>query len=245
VHGTAPQPLATPGYVADGQATLHVVEGGGSGTTTTCSGSSCSTDPISGPPGGPTTVTNVNSVVFGSPTDATVSADFVPGLSVVSHCGSSRPIGDALDVRIYGSNLASADITMTTLVIIPKATLQQTHSERKPAGDFKVCLGASYLPGDGTDTTGWLSQGAKKNKLVQAVGPDQDGTFQRYWGIAANCGTKGLTATDPCVLVRTKNAKDLYKKAPWAQALGLMHNGDLAFLIRTTSPWDGKGGVYQ
>ena len=37
----------------------------------------------------------------------------------------------------------------------------------------------------------------------------------------------------------------LNKAAPWAVSAGLMHEGDLAILIRTTSPWDGKAGIYS
>lgn len=241
------QPLAT-GEVTDAYADLHVTESGGTGTTVECTASPCDVPPITG--SGPDAVNNINHIVS-SGGDLLATADFIPGGDVVSHCGSSNPIGDAVDVRLYGNNLDSITLTMTTIIVIPKATLHAAHLDHKPLDKFNICFGAAYLPGDGTSSDAWLQKNLAKPKphhpapkLVPADGPESDGTFQRFWGIAADCKAKGLPAVDPCIQLRTMRAKDLYKLAPWAKSAGLMHDGDLAIVIRTMAPWDGKGGVY-
>jgi hypothetical protein len=235
------------GTVAPGDATLHVVAGGtpGTGTTTDCVVTPCPITPIVGDPGNPNAVDALGNLVLPPGTDVSVSADFTPGGPVVGNCGSTRPVGDAVDIRVYGTNLGS--LTMTTLIIVPKATLTAAGVQRKLAIAFNVCLGAVYLPGNGDATNAWLARGAGRlgNRLVPATGPVIDGTVQRYWGIVAICGTRGLRSTDPCVVLQTKSALILGLVAPWAKAAGLMHDGDLAVLIRTRSPWDGKGGLYS
>jgi hypothetical protein len=240
---TGPQAFPTAG-IDQTTAILHVTDAGGTSTTVECSTSPCDVPPITGDPTSPDAVNSLSHLVLGGG-DVTATADFIPGEGVVSHCGSSNPVGDAVDVRLYGNNLDSITLTMTTIIIIPKATLQAAHDERKPLDRFNICFGAAYLPGDGISSDAWLAKGSGHQKLVPASGPEFDGTFQRFWGIAANCKAKGLPAEDPCIQLRTKHAKDLYRVAPWASSSGLMHDGDLAIVIRTMAPWDGKGGVYS
>ena len=243
-------PLAT-GEITDAYATLHVTDGGGTGSTVQCSTTPCNVPPITG--SGPDAVNNVNHLTF-SGGDVTATADFIPAGDVVSHCDSTNPIGDAVDVRLYGNNLDSITLTMTTIIIIPKATLHANHADRTPLDKFNICFGAAYLPGDGTSSDAWLQKNLAPPphphhppapKLIPADGPEFDGTFQRFWGVAADCKAKGLLAVDPCIQLRTKRAKDLYKLAPWAQSAGLMHDGDIAIVIRTMAPWDGKAGIYS
>ena len=56
----------------------------------------------------------------------------------------------------------------------------------------------------------------------------------------------GPVTSNPCVAVKSKQAIDVQNYFGWTAAYTaqFMKDSDLAVIIRKSSPWDGKGGVY-
>ena len=181
----------------------------------------------------------------------TLTTQFVGVNQVDARCGSNHTINSGVELRASGSDVNTTS-TGYMLLIIPKDTLKADGVVSRGTPSFNVCLGTLYL-GDGTPGS-YGSQHAKWNTLSGLASERQDttaldgDTYYRYWGAPANCGARGLTPTDPCISLRTKQKADITALINQgllsAGADTNMHDSDLAIVIKKPSPWDGKGGVY-
>jgi hypothetical protein len=181
----------------------------------------------------------------------TLTTQFVGVNQVDTRCGTNKTINTGVELRANGSDVNTTS-TGYMLLIIPKDTLKALGITSRGTPSFNVCLGTLYL-GDGNAGT-YGSQHAKWNTLSGLASERQDtiavdgDVYWRYWGAPANCGARGLTGSDPCISLRTKQKSDITALITQgilsAGADSNMHDSDLAIVIKKPSPWDGKGGVY-
>jgi hypothetical protein len=180
-------------------------------------------------------------------TNVLFSTQFVPGTqtnqAVCGNTGANKTIGQATDMVVTGSGVDTTDPSTTMVLVLPKDTLKGFGITSRGTESFNVCLGALNISGE--SVTGWKAKDManKKGGLITTM-PGAEG---RYWGAPANCGTAGLSPSDPCIALRTKQA------AAARAALGMtaaefallgIKDADLVIIIRKQSPWDGKGGSY-
>ena len=186
----------------------------------------------------------------GSYTATTLTTQFVAASQIDLRCGSNRTINVGVELRATGADVTATN-TGYMLMIIPKATLKADGVLNRGTPSFNVCLGALFL-GDATHSFGsqhapWRAISGPATERQDTIAVDGD-TYYRYWGAPANCGAAGLTSTDPCIVLRTKQKSDVTALVTQgvlsAGADANMHDSDLAIVIRKPSPWDGKGGVY-
>ncbi len=182
----------------------------------------------------------------------TLTTQFVGVNQVDTRCGSNHTINTGVELRANGSDV-NTTANGYMLMIIPKDTLKFYGVTSRGTPSFNICLGALYL-GDGTPAHPFGSQYLKWNTLNGLATERQDtlaldgDTYYRYWGTPANCGAKGLTASDPCIYLRTKQKADitaLIQQGILATGADAnMHDSDLAIVIKKPKPYDSKGGVY-
>ncbi len=189
-------------------------------------------------------ITTGSDFFTGSTTNVRLSTQFVAGSQVTGRCGNNQTIGDATDMVVAGAGAAGTAPASTMVLVMPKDTLKAFGITSRGTPSFNVCLGAIDLTGSVPASAGWKQKGAGKNAPPVATikGPED-----RFWGTPADCGTSGLAASDPCILLRTKQAAAAraalgMTAAQFAQ-LGIK-DADLVIIIRKGSPWDAKGGSY-
>jgi hypothetical protein len=181
---------------------------------------------------------------FGGSTNVLLSTQFVPGTdtnqAACGNTGSNKTIGDAVDLLV--TNAGGTAPRSTMVLVMPKATLKAFGITARGTDTFNVCLGAKNIGGA---TVGWKAKDPtnKKAPLKTTV----SGPESRFWGTPANCGTAGLSADDPCIGLRTKQAAAAraYLGMTTTQFAQLgIKDADLVVIIEKRSPWDGKGGLY-
>jgi trimeric autotransporter adhesin len=187
----------------------------------------------------------------GSYTATTLTTQFVGVNQVDNRCGTNKTINSGVELRAAGNDVATTS-NGYMLLIIPKDTLKALGVTSRGTPSFNVCLGTLYL-GNGTagsygsQHAKWNATGGLATERQDTLAVDGD-TFWRYWGAPKNCGAAGLTASDPCIYLRTKQKSDITALITQgilsAGANANMNDADLAIVIRKPSPWDGKGGVY-
>jgi hypothetical protein len=161
--------------------------------------------------------------------------------STASQCNNTVWISDIADQRVTGTN---TDVTSTgrALIVIPKATLKASGVTSRGTPSFNICFGAIWI-GTGSPTQGWLGkQSATNNTPTRAtmeLDPNVVPQGQRWYGIPANCGTAGLSSSDPCILLRTKQKADV-QSLLGADAASIMKDGDLGIVVRVGGSWDGS-----
>ena len=185
-------------------------------------------------------ITTGSDFFTGSSTNVRLSTQFVAGSQVTGRCGSNVTIGQATDMVVAGPGAAGTTPASTMVLVMPKDTLKAFGITSRGVPHFNVCLGALDLTG--SVAAGWKAKGTG-NSLITTV----QGAESRYWGTPADCGTSGLSASDPCILLRTKQAAAartaLGMTAAQFATLGIK-DADLVIIIRKGSPWDAKGGSY-
>ena len=178
---------------------------------------------------------------FTPSTNVRLSTQFVPGSQVTGRCGNNQTIGDATDLLVAGAGAAGTAPVSTMVLVLPKDTLKALGITSRGVPNFNVCLGALDL--SGSVAAGWKAKGTGPGGLITTV----QGAEGRYWGTPADCGTAGLSASDPCIALRTKQAATaqayLGMTAAEFAALGIK-DADMVIIIRKQSPWDAKGGSY-
>jgi len=172
----------------------------------------------------------------------TLTTSFIGDASTAGCAGSDvGSIGELSEVRVQGAGVTTAQPSFQLAVILPKLTLQNLGLTSRAVDTYNLCLGATRLDGG---TTGWEGRQTLGGPLVTLTDPDNDGVF---WGWAADCGTPGLDAGNPCVSLKTKNAGQLQAE------LGMTKNevknlpfesSDLALVVDEPYPWDVKVGVH-
>lgn len=179
---------------------------------------------------------------FSSPSDTTGKC------GVNSSSSSTGTIGDSIEQRISGYGIQTALPAETQVLVIPIKTLQAAGVSSRNASVFNVCLGAVNLNSRFAPSAPWKASNGHGG-LVNAVGarddPSDPTSLFRYWGVPAACGTPGLSTTDPCVTLKTKNANELSQALGGISVSSFFKNSDIAIVIRQPNPWDGKGGVYS
>lgn len=177
-------------------------------------------------------------------TNVLLSTQFVPGSQVTGRCGSNQTIGQATDMVVAGAGAAGTAPASTMVLVMPKDSLKAFGITARGTATFEVCLGALDLTDSVPANAGWKQKGIGKKAPPVATTQGAEG---RYWGTPADCGTAGLSASDPCIALRTKQAAAaraaLGMTATQFAALGIK-DADLVIIIRKGSPWDGKGGSY-
>ena len=205
---------------------------------------------------------------FYSPsTNVIFTTALTAGSQTTGQCGvnstssSTGTIGSSVEQRVSGYGIQATLPTETQVIVIPMSTLQALHIQSRDADDFSVCLGAVNLSSRTAPSTPWQAQGfgssqhswwddeGRSRRLVSAVGRSDDPTdpsaLYRYWGVPADCGTPGLSSTDPCIVTSTKSANQLSSALGGISVSAFFSSGDIAIVIREPYPWDGKGGVYN
>ena len=151
-------------------------------------------------------------------------------------CGTNPTIlGSGSEAAPRSSSLATTLPTTTMLIVVPKAVLKSNTA--RSARSFNVCIGATWIgTGGASPWTAITSNGVPTPAKL-------DGGV--YWGIAGMCPA-GPVTSNPCVAVKSKQAIDVQNYFGWTSAYTaqFMKDSDLAVIIRKSSPWDGKGGVY-
>ena len=160
--------------------------------------------------------------------------------SAASQCGNSVWISDISDQRVTGTN-PQVTSSGRELIVVPKATLKSSGVLNRGVPSFNICFGAIWI-GPGAPTQGWLGKKAATNNTPTRATEVQDGTVvpqgERWYGIPANCGTAGLSADDPCILLRTKQKADVLNLLG-SDAASIMTDADLAIVVRVGGSWDG------
>jgi hypothetical protein len=154
---------------------------------------------------------------------------------------ATRPFTDGSDLRVQGVGLGTTTPTTYMLLVIPKETIKKAGITSRNAASFNVCLGALWIdPDPGHSIVKWKT---KSGALANNVDPNDP---NRYWGVPGDCGAATLTATDPCIVLRTKQAADVkaYLGLSTTQINDLMKDSDLAIIIKKPFPWDGRGGAF-
>ena len=196
-------------------------------------------------------VLNFPEVASSSLSATTLTTQFVGANQVDTRCGSNRTINAGVELRASGTDVNTTS-TGYMLMIIPKNTLKFYGVTSRGTPSFNVCLGTLYLGNGTTGTYGtrhakWNTINGLAFERQDTPTPDGD-TYWRYWGTPANCGASGLTASDPCIYLRTKQKADITALITQgilsAGADANMRDSDLAIVIKKPNPWDGKGGVY-
>ena len=186
----------------------------------------------------------------GSYSSTTLTTQFLGARSIDNKCGTNRTINMPVELRAAGTDVSQTNNGYMVL-IMPKNTLKALGVTSRGTPSFEICLGALFL-GNGTTTYGstttpWRAKGGLAIARQDTLATDGD-TYWRYWGTPANCGAAGLTSTDPCILLRTKQRSDITALINQgilaAGAADNMRDSDLAIVIMKPSPWDGKGGMY-
>ncbi len=174
-------------------------------------------------------------------TNVLLTTSIVPKAALAGKC-SSNPFTDGSDLRVTGAGLGVTIPTTSMLIVIPKETLKATKKNNIGTPHFNVCLGALWIAA-GAPTQGWTGKNAS-GALVTTTNPDSSDPL-RYWGTPADCGRAGLSATDPCIQLRTKQRSDVASTLglTLAQVSTFMTDADLAIVVRKPFPWDGRGGV--
>jgi choice-of-anchor C domain-containing protein len=248
-----------PAAVAGGLGTYHLtatVTSGGSGSATSepfqlvadltaCTGTRCETK-----------AANDKHVAYGRIDGA---SEFDPSATLLTNQFLGNSIGNCngayqqvlsqdTEVRPLPQNglvlLQPTAVKTTIAIIIPKSTLQSTGYTSRNVNTFQVCTGAQWIgnPPEPASGSAWLAkQSPTSTALVSAV---KSGDY--FWGWTPDCSN--LTAAqrlngNPCIALRTKNAKQL------GGALGLgtaqvaalpFKSGDFAVVVTMAYPWDGR-----
>ena len=172
--------------------------------------------------------------------------------SNATQCGVSSFASDMVDQRVTGAN-TQATSGGYELIVIPKATLKFSGFLNRSAYNFNICFGAIWI-GSG-QATGWFAKTSATSTTVRKIpAPTPDPSVQpqqeRWYGILADCGTKGLASdkSDPCILKRTKAKSDI-QNILGTDAASIMSDADLGIIVRigdptnvnaVVSPWDGS-----
>jgi len=184
--------------------------------------------------------------------DVLLTTQFTASSETSNQCGSNRTIGDSTELRAAGPSVTTTS-TGYLVLIIPKNTLKFDGVLNRGTPSFNVCLGTINLGGGSNGLYGSNTASPWNGKLpsgspLRTPVFDSAANVFRYWNIPANCGTAGLTSTDPCIYMRTKQKSDITALMNQgilaAGADTNMHDADLAIVIRKPNPWDGKGGIY-
>ena len=180
----------------------------------------------------------------GTTTNVRLSTQFVAG-SQTNQCGNST-IGQATDLRAAGPGVGATAPATTMVIVMPKDTLKGYGITSRGTASFEVCLGVLNIDPNSTQKT-WQQKNGKKGLKASSDRTLPSSAEGRAWGVPADCGTAGLTASDPCIALRTKQAADTraYLGMTTTQFAELgIKDADLVIIIRKGAPWDGKGGVY-
>jgi hypothetical protein len=185
---------------------------------------------------------------YGQDTNVLFTTALTSAADTSSRCGSNSTIGSSVEQRVSGYGVQIPVPAETQVIVIPISTLQAAGIASRNAAAFSVCLGAVNLNSRFDESTPWKAQGPN-GTLIDAVGrsdsPGTPGALFRYWGVPAACGTPGLSPTDPCIALKTKNANELKGVLGLSSVSSFFSNSDIAIVIREPFPWDGKGGVYS
>lgn len=210
-----------------------------------CTGLACSNLALTGPQA------TFGRIVPGSSTldGVTLTTQYLP-TNVAKCIGQGTQVGATTDVSVQGFGVTSARPKFTVALIIPKATLQALHITSRNADSFNVCLGTTWqgggeAPPPNSTVPVWRQKQIRKNVPLLAQ-PDTAPSPDVYWGWLPNCSSS-LPSTNPCITDKTKEAHELQdalglSNAEFA-ALGF-HNGDLAIVWTTQTPWDAKGSIF-
>jgi len=160
--------------------------------------------------------------------------------STAPQCGITAFASDQVDQRVTGSNTQVTSSGLE-LIVIPKNTLKSSGFLNRSPSNFNVCFGAIWI-GAGSPPQGWLGKTGATNNTPLRASPVDDQTVvpqgQRWYGIPADCGTAGLSSSDPCILKRTKQKSDI-QTLLGADAASIMTDADLGIVIRVGGSWDG------
>ncbi len=213
-----------------------------------CAGTACNNLAATG------TQSTYGSIVPGGTSldGVTLTTQFL-STSVAKCVGQGAQVGATTDISVQGFGVSSSRPKFTVAFIIPKATLQALHITSRNASSFNLCLGTTWQGGgegpgspDATSTVPvWRQKQITKHVplLAQAdTAPSPD----VYWGWLPDC-SRWLSSTNPCITEKTKSAHELKEALRLSNAefaaLGF-HDGDLAIVWTTQTPWDGKGSIF-
>jgi hypothetical protein len=136
-------------------------------------------------------------------------------------------------------------------LIFPKETIKNAGLASRPALDFDVCLGATWL-GAGSPTP-WKAKPLTLDTLQDSL-PATAGS-KTYWGWVPLCLRVNLSpllnaqqkATNPCIELKTKSVALLRAELVGRQGLTLAEfnaigakDNDVMIVLRKPWPWDGK-----
>jgi adhesin/invasin len=188
---------------------------------------------------------------------APVSGGLLDGVSLVTQfqpasafCGqNTAQVGRTTDVHVEALG-GVPTLNFKVGLIIPKSLLQSSGYASRNASTFNVCFGATYL-GTGSPSPLWQAKTSPTNTtLINSVFNSGNGL---YWGWLPDCSTGGkksppaLSSENPCIVLRTKNAKELQTALGLSNAqFATLHfgSGDLGIVYQTRTPWDAKGSIF-
>jgi len=183
--------------------------------------------------------------VLGS-TNVRLTTAFAPSGATSGECGSNVTIGDSTDLKIAGLGTGDTAPSTTMVLVLPSDSLKFYGITSRGTPSFNVCLGALNVDPDSNATTWQQKNLGKKGGLTNSTSTEND-PEGRAWGVPADCGTTGLSTSDPCIGLRTKSANQaqtyLGLSSTEFAELGISEN-DLVIVIEKRAPWDGKGGVF-
>ncbi len=162
--------------------------------------------------------------------------------SSTNGCGPSTLVNQGQEALPKGAGVQATAPTTTMLIVISKDYLKQKGLYLKNPFQFSLCVGATWIGAGPAPANGWIGHDPKLRPVVTHA--DVNGV---YWALANDCFVFLPNTSNPCIAVRTRFAFDVQKYFHWtaAQTAAYMQDGDLAFIVKKNSPWDGKGGVYS
>ncbi len=193
-----------------------------------------------------TITTSPSGDFFNGSNNVLLTTQFLASSTFDGKCSSTPIIGQGTEAKVEGAGITTTQPTTTMLLILPKRTLQALGVSSRSAASFNVCLGATRL--DGVASSPWTAEDAT-GAFAPATQDVADPNL--YWGLAADCTRFTAGSTDPCAAVKTKNVSEVQAyftsigdTATAASIPLIMANSDLAIVVRTVYPWDGKTGLY-
>jgi hypothetical protein len=192
-------------------------------------------------------ITTGNDFYNGTTTNVRLTTAFAPGADTTGKCTGNTTIGDSTDLKIAGLGTGITAPHTTMVLVMTSDALKANGITSRGTPSFNVCLGALNVDPASTATTWRAKNLGKKGGLTNSTSTTADTVDHRAWGVPADCGTSGLSSSDPCIGLRTKSANQAQTYLGLTSAefseLGISEN-DLVIIIEKGAPWDGKGGVF-
>ena len=113
---------------------------------------------------------------------------------------TTRPFTDGSDLRVQGAGLGTTTPTTYMLLVIPKETIKKAGITSRNAASYNVCLGALWIESDPAHPI--VKWKTKSGRLCRTTSTRL--IRSGIWGTPGDCGAATLTATDPCIALRTK-----------------------------------------